>query len=281
MATFTSIQTGSWHTATTWDQGAVPNLSVDDVVIAAGHTVTFGAGQYATLAPGRLIAVLAGGTLRIQGAVDVYNSLVIVLGTLIVEGADYLYVWGGGQLSVEAGGTLTITSNFYVASTGIMTVYGQMTIQAGAYTDFFDYANLTLEVGGTIQTYSTFFIEWSSLATIRDDLSVENGGYLYLYDNYTVLTIESSGAVFVYGTLITSWSARCEVFGYLGVASTGLLSVLSTALINVYKDIRIGGRMTGGGKIVMLRREGRILDFSENPLFVLDRAYGYSKALAA
>jgi len=27
-----------------------------------------------------------------------------------------------------------------------------------------------------------------------------------------------------------------------GVASTGLLSVLSTALINVYKDIRIGGR---------------------------------------
>lgn len=280
MATFTSIQTGNWHTASTWNQGAVPNLSVDDVVISAGHTVTFGAGQYATLAPGRMIAVLAGGTLRIQGAVDAYNSLVIVLGTLIVEGGDYLYVWGGGQLSIEAGGTLTITSNFYVASTAIMTVYGQVTIQAGAYTDFFDYANLTLEVGGTIQTYSTFFIEWSSQATIRDDFSIENGGYLNLNDN-TVVTIESGGAVFVYGTLAMSWSARSEVFGYFGVASTGLLSVLSTALINVYKDIRVGGRVTGGGKIVMLRREGRILDFSENPVFVLDRAYGFSKALAA
>lgn len=281
MATFTSIQSGNWHAASTWNQGAVPNLSVDDVLIAAGHTVTFGAGQYATLAPGRMIAVLAGGTLRIQGAVDAYASLVIVLGTLIVEGGDYLYVWGGGQVSVEAGGTLTITSNFYVASTGIMTVYGQVTIQAGAYTDFFDYANLTLEVGGTIQTYSTFFIEWSSQATIRDDFSIENGGYLNLNDNYTVLTIESSGAVFVYGTLAMSWNARCEVAGYFGVASTGLLSVLSTALINVYKDIRIGGRMTGGGKIAMLRREGRILDFNEQPVVVLDRAYGFSKALAA
>jgi hypothetical protein len=40
VAVFTSIQTGSWHTATTWDQGAVPNLSVDDVVVAAGHALT-------------------------------------------------------------------------------------------------------------------------------------------------------------------------------------------------------------------------------------------------
>lgn len=281
MATFTSIQSGSWHTATTWDQGAIPNLAVDDVVVAAGHTVTFGAGQYATLYPSRVIIVASGGTLRIQGALDAYNSSVIVLGTLIVEGNDYFYVWGGGQLSIEAGATFTVTGYFYVASTGIATIYGQMTVEAGAYTDFFDYANLTLEVGGTIQTYSTFFIEWSSQATIRDDLSVESGGYLYLYDNYTVLTVESSGAVFVYGTLVTSWSARSEVFGYLGVASTGLLSVLSTALINVYKDIRVGGRLTGGGKIVMLRREGRILDFNDNSVFVLDRAYGYSKALVA
>lgn len=281
MATFTSIQTGNWHSATTWDQGAIPNLSVDDIIIAAGHTVTFAAGQFGSLAQGRLLAVLAGGTLRIQGALDAYNSLVIVLGTLIVEGNDYFYVWGGGQLSVEAGATFTVTSYFYVASTGIATIYGQMTVQAGGYTDFFDYANLILEVGGTIQSYSTFYIEWSSLATIRDDFSIESGGYLSLYDNYTVLTIESGGAVFVYGTLITSWSARSEVFGYLGVASTGLLSILSTALINVYKDIRVGGKLNGGGKIVMLRREGRILDFNDNSVFVLDRAYGYSKALVA
>ena len=83
---------------------------MDDVVVAAGHTVTFGAGQYATLAPGRLIAVLAGGTLRIQGALDVYNSLVIVLGTLVVEGADYLYVLVCGVTDETRGGVLRIAA---------------------------------------------------------------------------------------------------------------------------------------------------------------------------
>jgi len=280
VAVFTSIRTGSWHTAGTWDQGAVPNLSVDDVIIANGHQVTFDAGQYASLAPGRFILVDFGGTLRIQGGLDAYNSSVIVFGTLIVEGIDYFYVWGSGELSIEAGATFTVTGSFYVASTGTATIEGQMAIEAGGYANLFDYANLALEVGGTIQTYGTFYIELNSQTIIRDDLSIEDGGTVSLAD-YPVVTIESSGAVFVYGALNVAWNSRCDLFGYLGVASTGLLSVSSTGLINVYKDIRIGGRLTGGGKIAMLRRESRILDFNENPVFVLDRAYGFSKALVA
>ena len=279
MAVFTSIQTGSWHSATTWDQGAIPNLSVDDVVVAAGHTVTFGAGQYAALAPGRLILVVAGGTLSVQGAIDAYNSEIHVFGTLTSEG-DYLYVWGSAELTVYPGATLSVITGFYLASTATASIQGQMNVESGALVDLFDYPTLTLEVGGAIQTYGTCYFEWNSQTIIRDDLSIETGGTLSLYDS-PVVTIETSGAVFDYGTFSVSWNARCEVFGYLGVASAGLLSVANSGLINVYKDIRVGGRMTGGGKIVMLRREGRILDFNENLVFVLDRAYGYSKALVA
>ncbi len=279
MAVFTSIQTGSWHTATTWDQGAVPNLSVDDVVVAPGHTVTFGAGQYASLAPGRLILVVAGGTLSVQGALEAFNSEIHVFGTLISEG-DYLYTWGGAELTVYPGATFSVVSGFYLASTATAIVQGQMDVESGALVDLFDYPTLTLEVGGTIQTYGTCYLEWNSQTIIRDDLSIEDGGAVSLFD-YPVVTIESSGGVFVYGTIYVAWNARCELFGYLGVASTGLLSVSSTGLINVYKDIRLGGRLTGGGKVVMLRREGRILDFNDNSVFVLDRAYGYSKALVA
>jgi len=271
VATFTSIQSGSWHTATTWDQGAIPNLAVDDVVIAAGHTVTFGAGQYASLYPGRFILVVGGGALRVLGALDAYSSDVLVLGTLTTEG-DYLYIWGSAELTVYPGATLSVVSGFYLASTATASIQGQMNVELGALADLFDYPTLTLEVGGTIQTYGICYFEWNSQVVIRDDLSIEEGGAVSLFD-YPVVTIEGSGGVFVYGTFYVAWNARCELFGYLGVASTGL--------INVYKDIRIGGRMTGGGKIVMLRREGRILDFSENPVFVLDRAYGYSKALVA
>jgi hypothetical protein len=279
VAVFTSIQTGSWHTATTWDQGAIPDLAVDDVVVSAGHTVTFGAGQYASLYPGRFILVVGGGTLRVLGALDAYNSEIIVLGTLTSEG-DYLYVWAGSLLTVYPGGTLSVVSGFYLSSSATAIIQGQMTIQSSGLADIFDYGVLTVDVGGTIQTYGYCYIEWNGRGVVRDDFSIETSGTLNLYDS-PVVTIETSGAVFDYGTFSVSWNARCEVIGYLGVASTGLLSVASTGLINVYKDIRVGGRLTGGGKIVMLRREGRILDFNENPVFVLDRAYGYSKALVA
>ena len=280
MAVFTSIQSGNWGSPTTWDQGAVPNLSVDDVVVNTGHEVVFEAILYGSLSPGRVIIVASGGTLRIQGALDAYNSEIIVLGALISEG-DYLYVWGSGELTVYPGGTLTIASSFYAASSGAVVVQGQMTIESSGLADLFSSGLLTLEVGGTIQTYGTCYVEFSSQATIRDDFSIENGGYLSIYDNGTVFTIEDAGAVFAYGTFFMSWSPRCEVFGYFGIATTGLLYVLSAALMNVYKDIRVSGKLTGGGKIVMLRREGRILDFNDNPVFVLDRAYGFSKALVA
>ncbi|NLY01528.1 MAG: hypothetical protein GXY83_36005 [Rhodopirellula sp.] len=280
MAVFTSIQTGSWQSATTWDQGAVPNLSVDDVVIAATHEVTFASGQSATLGSGRLISVLAGGTLRIQGTLSAYNSEVLVLGSLIVEG-NYLYIYGAAELTIDPGATLTVTTNFYLASSGTVIIQGQMTLESGSLTDLFSSGFLTLEVGGTVQIYGTCYVEFSSQATIRDDFSIENGGYLSIYDNGTVFTIEDSGASFAYGTFFMSFGSLCEVFGYLGIASTGLLYVMSGALMNVYKDIRVGGKMTGGGKIVMFRREGRILDFNDNPVFVLDRAYGFSKALVA
>lgn len=279
MAVFTSIQTGSWHSSTTWDQGAIPNLSVDDVVIAAGHTVTFGAGQYASLYPGRFILVVGGGTLRVLGALDAYSSDVLVFGTLTTEG-DYLYIWGSAELTVYPGGTLSVVSGFYLASSAAAIIQGQMTVQSSGLADIFDYGVLTVDVGGTIQTYGYCYIEWNGQGVVRDDFSVEAGGTLSLYDS-PVVTIEIGGAVFDYGTFSVSWNARCEAFGYLGVASNGLLSVASTGLINVYKDIRVGGRVTGGGKVVMLRREGRILDFNENPVFVLDRAYGFSKALVA
>lgn len=44
--------------------------------------------------------------------------------------------------------------------------------------------------------------------------------------------------------------------------------------MKVYKDIGVSGRMYGGGRVIMPRREGRILDADGNPLFVLGQSYG-------
>ena len=279
MALFVSTQSGNWHDSLTWDMGSVPNLGSDDVIIAGGHEVVLESGQYESLGPGHLLGIAATGTLRIQGGIDAYDSDVIVVGELIAEG-NHLAVWGGGRLQIDPDGTVTIVNSFYLEWNSTATVEGQLIIESGAWADIHDYATLTLEVGGTIQNYGVCFIEWDGQAVIRDDFSVEAGGYLDIYD-YSVLTIEDSGAVFVYGTFSTSWNGRCEVFGYLGVHQDGSLRVYSYGLINVYKDIRVSGRLTGGGKIVMLRREGRILDFNDNPVFVLDRAYGFGQTRIA
>mgnify|MGYP005852713415 CR=1 FL=1 len=279
MALFISVQTGNWHDPLTWDAGSVPSLGSDDVIIADEHEVVFESGYYESLAPGRLLAIGTNSTLRIQGGIDAYDSDVIVVGEIIAEGS-HLAIWGGGRLQIDPTGTVTIVSSFYLEWSATATVEGQLIIESGAWADTYDYATLTLAAGGTVQVYGYYYIEWDGRAVIRDNLSVETGGYLDVFD-YASVTIEDSGAVFVYGTLSNGWYCLIDVFGYLGVHRDGFLRVYSYGQINVYNDIRVGGRMTGGGKIVMLRRDGRILDFNDNPIFVLDRAYGFGQTQIA
>jgi len=279
VALFISVQSGNWHDPTTWDVGSVPDLSADDVIVADGHEVVLESGQYLSLSPDLLLGIAASGTLRIQGGLDAYNSNVVVLGTLIAEG-DYLAIWGGSELTIDTDGTLSVSGALYLESEASAIVEGQLIVESGGYADIYYDGVLTLEVGGTWQNYGYCYIEWNAQANIRDDFSVEVGGYLSIYDN-SVLNIEADGAVLVLGTISVSWNGRCEVFGYLGVHQDGQLRVYAGGLINVYKDIRISGRMTGGGKIVMLRREGRILDYNDNTVFVLDRAYGVKPARIA
>lgn len=279
MALFISVQTGNWHDPLTWDAGSVPNLGSDDVIIADGHEVVFESGYNESLGSGRLIGIAANGTLRIQGGIDAYDAGVVVLGTLIAEG-DYFAVWGGTELQIDPGGTVTIISSFYLEWESTANVEGQLTIESGGYADIYDGGMLTVEVGGTAQNYGYCYCEYGGAVVVHDNFSVETGGYLDVFD-YASVTIENDGAVFVYGTLSTGWYGLIDVLGYLGIHQDGYLRVYSYAQINIYRDIRVSGRMTGGGKIVMLRREGRILDFNDNPIFVLDRAYGFGQTQIA
>jgi len=279
VAFFVSAQSGNWHDPLTWDVGSVPNLGTDDVIIAYEHEVVFESGYYESLAPGRLLAIGTNSTLRIQGGIDAYDSDVVVVGDIIAEGS-HLAVWGGGRLQIDPTGTVTVTSSFYLEWNATATVEGQLIIESGAWADTYDYATLTLDAGGTVQVYGYYYCEYDGAIVVRDNFSIETGGYLNVFD-YASMIIEDNGAVFVYGTLSNGWYCHIDVFGYLGVHQDGFLRVYSYGQINVYKDIRVSGRMTGGGKIVMLRREGRILDFNDNLLFVLDRAYGFGQTQIA
>ncbi len=277
MATIASAQSGNWHVTTTWVGGIVPNLSSDDVIIATDHEVIIEAGEYISMGGGNMLAVVEGATLRVQGGLDIGSSTLWVDGTVVSEGV-YLATWNGTEVLVQTTGTLEVAADFYLESVATATIEGQFIVASGGYADICDGGLLTLEVGAIWQDYGYCCVERYSQALIRDDFSVEDGGHLVLFED-GMIDIASAGAVFVTGTLAVSLYSRIEVFGYFGLHQDGLLNINSNSLIHVYKDIHISGRMTGGGRIVMLRREGRILDYDGDSLFALDRAYGYGRML--
>jgi hypothetical protein len=279
VALFISTQSGNWHDPLTWDVGAVPDLGVDDVVITDGHEVVLETNEHESLASGRQLVVGTGATLRIQGGIAANGSDVIVAGDLIAEGS-HLAIWGGGHLEIDPTGTVTVESNFYLESEGTTNVEGVLTINSGGDMNVYWDAILTVATDGILDFYGYGYFENYSEFHLYGDFQINSGGTLSIAF-YGSMTVEQNGVAVIDGTLSSTFHGLIDVFGYLGVAPDGFLHVYSNGRTNVYKDISIGGRMTGGGKVLMLRREGRILDFNDNPIFVLDRAYGFGQTQIA
>ena len=61
-STYTSVQTGSWRTTSTWSPTGLPNSS-DTVIIQDGHTVSLASGGGESI---RSITIEAGGVLDMQ-----------------------------------------------------------------------------------------------------------------------------------------------------------------------------------------------------------------------
>jgi len=279
VAVFFSTQSGDFHDPATWGGIGVPDMGVDDVIIEDGHEVVVEADQYPSMWGGRLLVVLEGGTLRIQGGIDIANSTLWIEGVVIAEGS-HLAVWDGSEMLIQSSGVLEVTSSFYLESSATATVEGLFYIDYGGYVDIYYEAIMTVESGAAWEVYGYCYLEDGSEAFLHGDLYVDNGGVLEIaYGG--VLVVEMDGSANIYGT-IPAYYGRIEVLGWFGLAEDGWMYLDYESLVNVYRDIRIGGRVMGyGGKIVMLRREGRIYDFNDNLLFVLDRAYGFGQARIA
>lgn len=106
-ATFTSVATGNWHAAATWDQNAVPT-SGDDVVIALGHIVTISNTLDAVCASLTVTGELATDPLATAASPLTCSSL-LINGIMTVDlGTKSLVVNGG--VTVASGASLTHTS---------------------------------------------------------------------------------------------------------------------------------------------------------------------------
>ncbi|GEM_PF-2307515 len=102
-ATITSIQSGPWADADTWDCTCVPNAA-DDVIVAAGHNVSIT------------------GTVTVDGSL-VVNGIVTLSGTLAGSGAKTIAIGG----TLNDAGSLAGTGEVTVASGGILNFSGSPT----------------------------------------------------------------------------------------------------------------------------------------------------------
>ena len=167
-ATFTSVTTGNWEAAATWDLNAIPGAA-DNVVIATGHTVT------ATTAQTRdnLTTTVVNGTLA-TAALYLNNGTTTINGTFQINGGgfgggttDFVYGAAGNLIfnhnngneygPIDAGhkywpGTsgpfnVTINSNSPVNLGIARTVAGTLQVAAG----FRNLGNITIGTSGTLR----------------------------------------------------------------------------------------------------------------------------------
>ena len=131
--TFTSIATGNWNSAATWDAGSVPN-SFDNAVVSAGTTVTVDATGLSinnlsvegTLAYGTTPTNFTVGnnlTVASGGIVNVFNGTTGK--TLTVAGN----ITNNGVIDVSVGATTA--GNLTLSGTAVQTVNGSGTFNTG------------------------------------------------------------------------------------------------------------------------------------------------------
>lgn len=277
MALFTSSQSGDWTDPATWGGVGVPDMGMDDVLISEGHEVIVPSGEYVSVYNGHAVIVAENASLRVQGGMDVGDSVFIVVGSVYAEGY-YLALWGSTTAEVWSSGSPEVQSDFYLDG-ATMTVDGYFSIYGGNAEIEYD-CLLTISSSGMWEVYGWAYIEDDGNAVIEGGLYVDYGAGLDLY-YYPTLTIAQNGWVDVYGYLYLYYYPVIDVFGHFALDEGGYLYLDYQGLINVYRDIYLSGVMYGGGRMVMLRREGRIYDYYGSSMIELNQAYGFGQTRIA
>lgn len=166
-ATFTSVTTGNWETAATWDLNAVPGAS-DNVVIATGHTVTATTAQTrdsgtTTLVTGTLATNASysnNGTTTINGTFQINtggfgggaNNFAYGAASNLIfnhnNGSEYGLIDDGHKYWPASGPfNVTINSNSPINLGVTRTVAGTLQVAAG----FRNLGNITIGTNGTLQ----------------------------------------------------------------------------------------------------------------------------------
>jgi hypothetical protein len=222
---------------------------------------------YSTFYQGAYVSVESGGSAYFDGNVNVddYSAF------RVYGNADFYYGSGvgvryGGELGVEPGGSLTVRSSLDVLDSSRLCVRGDMAVDGSLHV--YAGSQVYVEYGGTLTINGYATIEYDSTFTVYGGKAVlSRWGGLEAHDS---------------GSIYFDYQSRSDLFGYFRLDYDAYLYLGWDAVVRVYRAVDVSGRMeSGGGKMVMLRREGRVNDASGESLIVFDQAYGHGQTLVA
>lgn len=290
---------------------ALGGLAISTYVEVQGYVHVAGTGwldDYGT------VAVTYGGSVEVSGSATVYpyNNFDVVYGSSLYVYGSFNQDWGaystfyqGAYVAVEISGSASFDGYLYVEDSSTLHVYGDADFDYSASAEVRYSGELHVESGGSLSISGYLNVTDSAYFYVRGDVTVDGSLYAYGYsqvyvesggtltiNGYTTIEYDSTFTVYggkvvvsrwggleayYYGSIYFDYQSRTDLFGSFRLYYDAYLYLGWDAIVRVLRSMDISGQMdSGGGKFVMLRREGRINDADGDSLFVFDQAYGYA-----
>jgi autotransporter-associated beta strand protein len=215
--TKTSTKTGNWTDATVWSPSGVP-VTGDNVVIAAGHTVT-------TTGLTRTGAVTVNGTLSSSGSFTAGSLSGTGTGT-VTGGTKRTLSFGGLNTNTTFSGLITGNANFRKTGTGTFTLSGSGTNTYSGNTSIWGGGKITLGAANRIPDES--YVDLCGTSTL--DLN----GF-----NETIAGLNSTSGTCGSGS------------GHVVTNSSSTLATLTIKIINDSGGAGFSGSITGKLNLVV------------------------------
>ncbi len=231
--TRTSVQTGFWSVASTWDCNCIPAAG-EDVVVAAGHTVTLNGNttinNVNVNATGILtigaVAFTSNGTLTIDGTVNITSNT----GTKIFNN---ITVDAGGNWNVTTAVAMTVNGSIqndatFTSGSGLYTLAGAAKTISGANPVSITQVTITGSYtnNGTFTVVSTFAGAGSLTNSGTGTLNIKSSAV-----SLSTLTATAAGNTVNYSGSATQ-TMKSTTYYDLNVASTGGTVFTSSITVN-------------------------------------------------